>query len=151
VLKETERDPFEDAAVEEREEEENQPSSSRSVPRPSPMPVPASAKASSSTSFLSKASKSSKAKKDKTAGKKKAKAFNLEEEKPRMTTIIAEVSVSSTNLLNALQLINREHERVSDNANAVRHFESCKQLRRHILRYVSESHAYQTLIFGCRC
>jgi hypothetical protein len=35
-----------------------------------------------------------------------------------------------------LQLINREQERVSDNPEVMRRFETCKQLRRQILRYI---------------
>jgi hypothetical protein len=53
-----------------------------------------------------------------------------------MKSTIAEVSVASTNLLNALKLINREKEQISENKSAVHHFEICKLLRRKILRYV---------------
>ena len=53
-----------------------------------------------------------------------------------MKNCIAESSVASTNLLNALRLINREREQISENENAVHHFDS-KLLRRKILRYVS--------------
>lgn len=53
-----------------------------------------------------------------------------------MKTVIADASIASTNLLNALQSINREKERISDNHTAVQHFEACKQLRRRVLRYV---------------
>jgi hypothetical protein len=84
-----------------------------------------------SSSFFSSSSKFKKEKK-----KKKGKAFNLEEEKETMKNCIAEASVASTNLLNALKLINREKERISENKNAVHHFEFCKLLRRKILRYV---------------
>jgi len=66
----------------------------------------------------------------------KNKAFNLEKEKPRMLETIAQAHLASTNLLNALKLINRENERVSDNAEAVNRFETCKVLRRQILRYI---------------
>lgn len=141
VLRETERDPFEDAANEEEEEEEPQPSSSVAQPKPQMRTSPqASTTKSSSTGFFSSLSdpaSSKKSKKDKKGDKKKPKAFNLEEEKPKMRTVIAESSVASTNLLNALQFINREQEQVSENAAAVRQFETCKMLRRHVLRYVS--------------
>lgn len=50
---------------------------------------------------------------------------------------IAEASIASTNLINTLQSINREHERISDNKMALQRFENAKQLRRKILRYVS--------------
>jgi len=54
-----------------------------------------------------------------------------------MKACIGESSVASTNLLNALRLINREKEQISENKAAVQHFERCKLLRRKILRYVS--------------
>ena len=53
-----------------------------------------------------------------------------------MKAVIADASITSTNLLNTLQTINRETEQISDNKNAVEKFESCKQLRRRVLRYV---------------
>jgi LAS seventeen-binding protein 5 len=142
VLRETERDPFEDAADEEEEDEEPQRSrSSVAPPKPQLRTSPqTSTTKSSSAGFFSSFSEptpSKKWKKDKKGDKKKSKAFNLEEEKPKMRTVIAESSVASTNLLNALQFINREQEQVSENAAAVKQFETCKMLRRHVLRYVS--------------
>lgn len=71
--------------------------------------------------------------------KKKHKPFNLEAEKDQMKAHIAEASMEATNLTNTLQTINRERERISENATAVRRFETCKQLRRKIIRYVSSS------------
>ena len=53
-----------------------------------------------------------------------------------MTNAIAQSSIASTNLLNGLQLINRETERVSDNQEVQRRFETCKNLRRQILHYI---------------
>jgi hypothetical protein len=102
-------------------------------------PQPSTTKSSSGGFFssLSEPAATKKSKKDKKGGKKKSKAFNLEEEKPKMRTVIVESSVASTNLLNALQFINREQEQVSENAAAVKQFETCKMLRRHVLRYVS--------------
>ncbi len=143
VLRETERDPFEDAAD---EEEDDEPQQSSSVAPPKPQlrtsPQTSTTKSSSAGFFssLSEPTPSKKSKKDKKGGKKKARAFNLEEEKPKMKTVIAESSVASTNLLNALQFINREQEQVSENAAAVKQFETCKMLRRHVLRYVSTRH-----------
>lgn len=93
---------------------------SSSTPRPitlSPAPLP------SSSIF----------KKDK---KNKHKPFNLEKEKPQLLETIATASVASTNLLNALQLINREEQRVSNNPEVMSRFEACKLLRRQILRYI---------------
>lgn len=79
-----------------------------------------------SSSFSAKLSKS----------KKPNKAFNLAKEKENMTNCIARASIASTNLLNGLQLINRETERVSQNQEVVNRFETCKTLRRQILVYI---------------
>jgi hypothetical protein len=84
-----------------------------------------------SSSFFGSSSK------DKKKGKGgKRRPFNLEEEKENMKSAIADSSLATTNLMNALQSINREKERISENPQAVQHFEACKQLRRRILRYV---------------
>jgi hypothetical protein len=72
-------------------------------------------------------------KKDK---KNKGKTFNLEREKPQILQSIAASSVASTGLNNALRLVNRETHRVSENAEVMKRFETCKQLRRQILRYI---------------
>ena len=53
-----------------------------------------------------------------------------------MTNCIARASIASTNLLNGLQLVNRETERVSENTEVVARFETCKSLRRQILLYI---------------
>ena len=53
-----------------------------------------------------------------------------------MTDAIAQSSIASTNLLNALQLINRETQRVSENQEVAYRFEACKTLRRKILYYI---------------
>lgn len=92
----------------------------------------------SSFSYLSSKDKSKK--KDKKSKKSGHRKFDLEAEKDQMKTTIAESSIAATNLNNALQSINRERERISDNPLAVAHFETCKQLRRKILRYVSSLH-----------
>ncbi|KAK6371322.1 hypothetical protein LTS17_009053 [Exophiala oligosperma] len=75
-------------------------------------------------------------KKDKKDKKGKVKGFNLEREKPNILQAIAASSVASTGLANALKLVNRENERVSDNVEVMKRFETCKQLRRQILRYI---------------
>jgi hypothetical protein len=54
-----------------------------------------------------------------------------------MKVDIAEAAMAATNLVNTLQSINRERERISENRIAVQRFETCKNLRRKILRYVS--------------
>ncbi|KAJ4349540.1 uncharacterized protein N0V89_008156 [Didymosphaeria variabile] len=83
----------------------------------------------------------SKSKKDK---KNKGKAFNLEREKGQLLETIASATVASNSLMNALQLINREVQRVGDNAEVSQRFESCKLIRRQILRYIQlvESEQY---------
>lgn len=53
-----------------------------------------------------------------------------------MTKAIANSSMASTNLLNGLQLVNRENERVSENQEVARRFQACKKLRKEILRYI---------------
>lgn len=141
VLRETEQNPFED------DEDE----------MPPPAPAPASTPGHSRNTSLSQlgqpsrtsnslwspsapviaSKKAAKKDKDKKSGKKKSKPFNLEAEKDTMKNCIAEASVASTNLLNALRLINREKEQISENQAAVHHFDICKLLRRKILRYVS--------------
>ncbi|KAK3332004.1 vhs domain-containing protein [Cercophora scortea] len=84
----------------------------------------------SSSGFTSKDKK----KKDKKS--KKLKQFDLEAEKDHMKANIAEASMAAINLMNTLQSINREKERISENAVAVERFELCKQLRKKILRYI---------------
>jgi hypothetical protein len=75
-------------------------------------------------------------KRDKKSKKTKGQPFNLEKEKGQMLETMASANVASTNLLNGLQLINREQQRVSENPEVMRRFETCKQLRRQILRYI---------------
>lgn len=75
-------------------------------------------------------------KRDKKDKKSRGKSFSLEKEKGQLLETIASANVASTNLLNGLQLINREQQRVSDNPEVMRRFETCKQLRRQILRYI---------------
>ena len=76
----------------------------------------------------------SRSKKDKKTPK--GQKFNLEREKGQMLETMASANVASANLLNGLQLINREQQRVSENPEVMKRFETCKQLRRQILRYI---------------
>ncbi|KAJ5899372.1 hypothetical protein N7495_004116 [Penicillium taxi] len=62
--------------------------------------------------------------------------FNMERERPEILQTLASSSVASTNLLNALKLVNRETTRVSEDAECVNRFEKCKTLRHQILRYI---------------
>ncbi|GAB0138317.1 hypothetical protein EsDP_00006553 [Epichloe bromicola] len=94
----------------------------------------------------SSSSKSSGHKKSKSKPKNKGrKTFHFEEEKEKMKSIIAESSIASTGLMNSLQTINRERERISENRTAVQHFEACKTLRRRILRYIHQVESEQWL------
>ncbi|RYP45075.1 hypothetical protein DL768_008547 [Monosporascus sp. mg162] len=143
VLRETEQDPFRDSDDEEDKPKASSPSAASSSRQPVTPPQPSQTvhssshmkSSSGSGSFFSSSSKEKK-KKDKAKGKKKSKPFNLEAEKDSMKVAIAESSMAATNLMNALQSINREQERISDNAIAVERFEACKKLRRKVLRYI---------------
>ncbi|KAI1181870.1 hypothetical protein F5B17DRAFT_423141 [Nemania serpens] len=144
VLRETEQDPFRDSDDEAERHKSSPPpaapqaSSSRppvSYPQPS-QTVQSYSHVRSSSGSGSLFSGSSKDKKKKDKGKKHAKPFKLEAEKENMKVAIAESSISATNLTNALQSINREKERISENVVAVDRFEICKKLRRKILRYI---------------
>lgn len=129
VLKETEN-PFGDD-----EDEPQSPQASSSQPgshsRNTSLSGPQVTGQVQSFSYLGKDKK----KKDKKS--KKRKPFDLEAEKDKMKVTIAESSIASTDLMNALQSINREEERISENQVVVQRFETCKHLRRKVLRYVS--------------
>ncbi len=94
---------------------------------------------SSSFSTSSKGSKVSKTKKP------KSKPFNLEKEKPQLLETLATSNVASTNLMNALKLVNRESKRVSEDPEVLNRFETCKVLRRQILRYIQNVESEQYL------
>ncbi|KAL2797978.1 hypothetical protein BJX62DRAFT_210954 [Aspergillus germanicus] len=83
-------------------------------------------------------------KKEKKDKKLTSRSFNFEREKPEMLQTLASASVASTNLLNALKRVNRETHRVSEDAEVLNRFETCKTLRRQILRYIQhvESEEY---------
>ncbi|KAK8097926.1 Protein lsb5 [Apiospora kogelbergensis] len=142
VIRETEQDPFRDS-----EDEQEQQSKASPTPQASSSQAPVSFPQPSGTvqsfSHVKSNSKSgsffsSSSSKDKKKGKSKSikKPFNLEAEKASMKVAIADSSIAATNLNNALQSINREKERISDNALAAERFEACKKLRRKILRYI---------------
>jgi hypothetical protein len=117
------------------------PSVSNSTPSTSAT-SPSSHRWSSFSSSQHVSSLVSRAKPDKNS---KTKPFSLEKEKPAMMQALANASVASTNLLNALRRINRETERVSENAEAKKHFETCRTLRRQILRYIQNVESDQYL------
>ncbi|ESZ89651.1 hypothetical protein SBOR_9963 [Sclerotinia borealis F-4128] len=147
VLRETEENPFHDDEL-----EESPSSPGPSTPGPSQAGSSHSRQSSLTTStrdrassILSSSTRKSKKDKEKDKKKKKHKPFNLEAEKETMKAAIAESAVASTNLLNALRHINREKERISENKTALQHFDSCKLLRRKILRYIQHVEAEEWL------
>ncbi|KAL8829716.1 MAG: hypothetical protein Q9170_006055 [Blastenia crenularia] len=71
--------------------------------------------------------------------------FNLEKEKPQILQAIASSSIASTNLMNSLKLINRERWRVSEDTETMNRFETCKLLRRQVLRYIQYVESEQWL------
>lgn len=129
VLRETEED------VQREQEMEMARSRSDSLSKPGESSMPAMLRKQSSPVTLGQSSTFApkKVKKDK---KGKVKGFNLEREKPAILQAIAASSVASTGLNNALRLVNRESEQVSNNVEVMKRFETCKQLRRQILRYI---------------
>lgn len=72
-------------------------------------------------------------------------AFNLEKEKPLLNQALANSTIASTNLKNALKLINREKERPSEHREIVTHLEACKTLRQGVLRYIQHVESDQWL------
>lgn len=131
VIRETENPFGDDEHDHDQRQQQSLPSSSRAPPALSTPP------ATSQITSFSSVTKPSKNKEKKSSRSAKHRPFDLDAEKDQMKVTIAESSIAATNLSNALQSINREKERISENALAVAHFETCKQLRRKILRYVS--------------
>lgn len=127
-----------DAEAAREHEEHSPPPSPPKQRRPEPHHASSSSVASKPVALGSSApfSSSSIFKRDKKDKRARGKSFNLEKEKGQLLETIASANVASTNLLNGLQLINREQERVSENPEVMRRFETCKQLRRQILRYI---------------
>lgn len=133
VIRETDN-PFGDEEDEQPTSPPQQHASSSRMPVNTSTPVTSQI---SSFSYISSSKDKKKKEKDSKKKKSKHRKFDLEAEKESMKAAIAEASIAATNLNNALQSINRERERISENSMAVAHFESCKQLRRKILRFVS--------------
>ena len=147
VLKETEPNPNEDPfGNDEDDEPEPEPEASTRQSWKGPKfgtstASPVSAGPSLSTPI--KQNKDSKMfRKDK---KGRPKAINIEKEKPQILQSIASASIASTNLVNALKLIDREHKRVSEDPETQKRFEVCKSLRRQILRYIQHIESEQWL------
>lgn len=137
VIRETDN-PFGDDEDEQQQPQPQPPpqASSSRAPPPPQLSTPVTGQITSFSSISSKSSKK-KDKDKKSSSRGKHRKFDLEAEKDQMKVTIAESSIAATNLSNALQSINREKERISENPLAVAHFETCKQLRRKVLRYVS--------------
>ena len=142
VLKETEPSPNEDPFTN-IEDEDEIPAQSTSSPVHSSLAGPSKFLPPASSIPISKSAK--KSKQDKHGKKTKHQVFSLEREKPHILEAIASASIASTNLMNALKLIDREHKRVSEDPQTVNRFETCKQLRRQILRYIQHIESEQWL------
>lgn len=148
VLRETEENPFGDDEEEEARNAAQQaasagPSSSATTSKQPTRHEPSSSISGSFFGSSSKDKKKDKSKTTTTTGKKKP--FNLEAEKEQMKVVIADTSIASTNLINIMQTINRETERISDNRAATERFEQCKTLRRRVLRYIHKVEEEQWL------
>lgn len=139
VIRETEQDAARDEGLPIGETATPPSGHKRNISTSTPSPAESSssnrrtAPASTSTSYSSPFSFHSHSRKP---SKNKAQPFSLEKEKPQMLQAIAGASVASTNLTNALKLINRESQLVSEDSNCVHRFDTCKLLRRQILRYI---------------
>jgi hypothetical protein len=127
VIRETEQEARREAAQQSSPPKSSPPRGSPSKPAPPPPPSKPIALGQTSSSFWSGKSKDKKTRPLK---------FNLEKEKGALMETIAAASVASTNLINAIKLINRENQRVSENTECRNRFDQCKVLRRKILRYI---------------
>ncbi|KIP10112.1 hypothetical protein PHLGIDRAFT_125773 [Phlebiopsis gigantea 11061_1 CR5-6] len=74
--------------------------------------------------------------KKKAQGKVKRKAFNFEEEKPQILTTIANASTAANNLVNAITLVNTEHDSLVTNERVQECLQKAKLSRKQIVRYV---------------
>ncbi|PHH51564.1 Protein lsb5 [Ceratocystis fimbriata CBS 114723] len=103
--------------------------------------------AKSSSGFWSSRKKDKEKEKEKRkSSKDKLRApINLQTERPRIKATIADSSLAATNLLNSMQVVNRETERISENQVCVQRFEECKTLRRQVLRYIHNIHSEEFL------
>lgn len=62
--------------------------------------------------------------------------FDMQKEKPLLIRTLSEAGTAATNLQNALKLVNREKELACDNMRATECFNTCRKLRRLVLRYI---------------
>ena len=144
VLRETEREANEDPFGNEDDETISGMGNSAN-PVNSPTRSTFTLSSTSGPSFNSTPKSSKKPKPEKSSKRHKHKSFSLETEKPQILQAIASSSVASTNLMNSLKLLNREHIRVSEHSETVDRFETCKALRRQVLRYIHHVESEQWL------
>ncbi|KZT02488.1 uncharacterized protein LAESUDRAFT_730235 [Laetiporus sulphureus 93-53] len=69
-------------------------------------------------------------------GKVKRKPFDFDQETPQILTAIAAASQASTNLVNAITLVNTEHDSVAENERVQECLGKAKISRRQIVRYI---------------
>ncbi|KAL1748994.1 hypothetical protein HDZ31DRAFT_79333 [Schizophyllum fasciatum] len=62
--------------------------------------------------------------------------FNFEQEKPKVLSSIVEASQASSNLVNAITLVNPEKESLKDNTRVQECLEKAKAIRKQIVRYI---------------
>ncbi|KAL1697577.1 hypothetical protein GGG16DRAFT_41729 [Schizophyllum commune] len=62
--------------------------------------------------------------------------FNFEQEKPKVLNSIVEASQASSNLVNAITLVNPEKESLKENARVQECLEKAKTIRKQIVRYI---------------
>ena len=124
-------------------------SASSSSWRPQPLsgtaPLGPPVKAVSKYDSFGRKIKDKRPKEPNSAKKGKVIPFNVEKERPQILQDIAASSLATQNLVNSLRLVDREKQRVSENLEVVKRFESCKALRRQILRYIQNVNSEELL------
>ena len=145
VLKETEPNPHEDPFGNDEDAEAESSTPVVTSPKRSIFGSSASTPVSPGPTMSTPIKQTKESKMSKRDKKGRPKAFNIEKEKPQILQSIASASISSTNLMNALKLIDREHKRVSEDPETQNRFEVCKGLRRQILRYIQHIESEQWL------
>ncbi|KAG6380999.1 hypothetical protein JVT61DRAFT_5394 [Boletus reticuloceps] len=70
--------------------------------------------------------------------------FNFEAEKPQILTSIANASQASSNLVNAITLVNRDKESIIANARVQECLENARAARKAIVRYIQVSSFYES-------
>lgn len=145
VLKETEPNPNEDPFGNDDDEEAESATPAVTSPKRSIFGSSASTPVSAGPTMSTPIKQTKESKMSRRDKKGRPKAFNIEKEKPQILQAIASASISSTNLMNALKLIDREHKRVSEDPETQNRFEVCKGLRRQILRYIQHIESEQWL------